>query len=203
MEAPGFGEPYTALVQRLALTLDSRPARPAPGTGARLEIHGESAFDVRNGRRWTKVGGALGAALDLNGHQRTLKVQVAADLVDPIGGGTVPFTELASLGGDDTMRGFVTGWMRGRSVATAELAYAWPVWFCVDGTARLAVGNAFGAQLDGFAPNKLRISGDVGVTTIGSRDHGFEILVGLGTETFEQGGHINSVRFTFGSRRGI
>ena len=204
IEAPaGFGTPYTALYQRLALTLDSRPERPAPGTGARLALHGESDFDVRNGTHWTRYGGALGGALDLNGHQRTVKLQVAADFVDPVGGGAVPFTELASLGGDDTMRGFVTGWMVGRSAVTAELAYAWPVWFAIDGTARLSVGNAFGDHLGGFAPDKLRISGDVGLTTIGSRDHGFEILVGLGTETFEQGGHVNSVRFTFGSRRGI
>jgi len=29
------------------------------------------------------------------------------------------------------------------------------------------------------------------------------ILVGLGSETFEQGGHINSFRLAFGTRRGF
>lgn len=38
---------------------------------------------------------------------------------------------------------------------------------------------------------------------IGTKESGLEILVGLGTETIEQGGHINSFRFAFGTRRGF
>lgn len=199
---PGFDTPYTALYQRVALTLDSRPLRPAPGNGARLAIYGESDFDLGNDRRWTRYGASLAGALDLNGHHRTLTLTLAADFVDPFASDTVPFTELAALGGD-TMQGFGAGAMLGRSTVMAELAYAWPVWFAMDGSARLSVGNAFGEQLAGFAPDKLRISGDIGVATVGSRDHRFEVLVGLGTETLDQGGRINSVRFAFGSKRGI
>ncbi len=200
---PGFGTPYTALYQGVALTLDSRAPRPAPGTGARISIYGESAFDVHHDRSWGKYGVTAGGAIDLNGHQRTLHLQVGADFVDPIQGDVVPFTELATLGGENTMQGFVSSWMLGRSTAVAELGYRWPVAFLFDGVARLAVGNAFGAHLDGFAANKLRVSGDIGITTVGARDSGFEIIVGLGTSTFEQGGNIDSVRIAIGSRRGI
>jgi hypothetical protein len=206
MAAPtGYDAPYTALYQRVALTLDTRSREPRPGTGARLAVYGESDFDVAADRRWTKLGASLGGALDLNGRGRTLKLQLAADIVDPFDGAmtdTVPFTELASLGGD-TMQGFVTGWMRGRSTVMAELAYTWPVWAYVDGAVHLAAGNAFGEHLAGFAPDKLRVSADIGVAMVGSPSGGLEILVGLGTETLEQGGHINSFRFAFGTRRGF
>ena len=200
---PGFDTPYTALYQSVALTLDSRPPRPAPGTGARISMYGQSAFDLHHDQSWGKYGGSVGGAIDLNGHQRTLHLQLGADFVDPIAGGSVPFTELATLGGANTMQAFVNGWMLGRSTAVAELGYTWPVAFLFDGTARISVGNAFGAHLDDFAAKKLRLSGDLGLTTVGSRDTGFEVILGLGTETFEQGGRIQSVRIAFGSRRGI
>ena len=41
------------------------------------------------------------------------------------------------------------------------------------------------------------------MTSIGKRDEGFEVLVGLGTETLEQGAEITSVRLSFGSRKGF
>ena len=47
------------------------------------------------------------------------------------------------------------------------------------------------------------MSGDIGLTTASVRDQGFEILFGVGTETFDQGGGITSVRLAFGSRQGF
>ena len=47
------------------------------------------------------------------------------------------------------------------------------------------------------------MSADLGVTSIGKRDQGFEVLFGLGSETFEQGAGITSVRLSFGSRKGF
>jgi hypothetical protein len=114
----------------------------------------------------------------------------------------VPFTELASLG-SGMMPGFVDGWMIGRSATAAQLSYTWPVAVWLDGEARLSAGNAFGDRLEGFALDKLRLSGDFGVTTIGARDEGLELLFGLGTETIEHGEHITSVRLTIGSRQGF
>ena len=202
---PGYNAPYTALYQRVAITLDSRSLQPRPGTGARLALYGESDFDITSDRRWTKYGASLGGAIDLNGHDRTLKLHIAADFVDPFHSqmSEVPFTELATLGGDDSMQGFVSGWMRGRSAVMAELAYSWPVWSYLDGTLHLSIGNTFGDHLAGFGPEKLRLSSDIGITMVGPRDGGLEILVGLGSETFEQGGHINSFRLAFGTRRGF
>jgi hypothetical protein len=129
-------------------------------------------------------------------------MQLALDFVDSLRGEPFPFTENAVLGGE-LMPGFVPGWMNGHSTAAAQIGYTWPVWLDLAGQTRFTVGNAFGDHLEGLSPRKLRISGDIGFTTSNARDQGFEVLFGLGTETFEQGGDITSVRFTFGSRRGF
>ncbi len=199
---PGFEVPYTALYQRAILVLDSRKPAPAPGSGAYLQLNGESAFDVTNDRSWVTYGGVLGAAADVTGHQRVVKLQVGLEFVDPIHGGIVPFNELAQLGSDQ-MPGFVGGWMNGRSTFVSGLSYTWPVAIALDGETRFSVGNAFGEHLEGMTTRKFRLSGDIGIKTSGSRDAGFEVILGLGTETIEDGAHITSVRIAFGSRKGF
>jgi len=205
IDAPGYGTTYTVADQSLAITLDSRQPRPAPGTGARLSTYVTTSFDPGHDRSWVKYGGAVGAAVDLTGRQRTLYLQLAADFVDPMQGqgNAIPFTDLVSMTDHDQMQGFTGGWMIGRSTIATELGYTWPVAFMLDGNVRLAVGNAFGARLDGMAADKLRLSGDVGITTIGARDSGFELIVGVGSAPFDQGFHLDTVRLAVGSRRGI
>ena len=198
----GYGIDYTSLYQRAMLTLDTRPPRPASATGGYLQMHGETNFDVRNDRSWIEYGAIFGAAIDLQSRQRTVKMQVGVDYADPLRGDVVPFNELASIGGS-LMPGFVSGWMTGRSTFAAQVGYSWPVWMWLDGQARFSVGNAFGSHLDDFAFNKLRLSADLGVTSVGKRDQGFEVLFGLGSETLQQGGGITSVRLSFGSRKGF
>ncbi len=198
----GYEDPYTSFYQRVDLTLDTRAPRPASSTGGYLQMHTETNIDVRNDRRWVEYGAIVGVAADLPSSHRTLRAQVAVDYADPLGEGPVPFNELPSLGGN-LMPGFVSGWMTGRSVVAGQLGYTWPVWMWLDGQLRVSIGNAFDSHLRGLAANKLRLSGDVGLTTIGKRAQAFELLVGVGTETFEQGASITSVRVSIGSRKGF
>jgi len=198
----GYGVPYTALYQRAALVLDTRRPRPAGATGGYLEMHAETNVDVENDRSWIGYGAVIGFALDLHSRQRTIKLQIAADYTDPLHGEVVPFNELASLGGN-LMPGFVAGWMTGRSTFAAQIGYSWPVWMFLDGQARFSVGNSFGPHLDDLTPTKLRLSWDIGFNSIGKRDEGIELLVGLGTETIEHGVDASSVRISVGSRRGF
>ncbi|HTJ47428.1 MAG TPA: hypothetical protein VL463_35260 [Kofleriaceae bacterium] len=198
---PGYAVPYTVMYEHADMQLDSRPPKPAPGTGVYLRLHERGDFELNGQRGWVEYGGALGGAFDVTGHQRVLRLIGALDFVDPIAGET-PFNELASLG-SEMMPGFVTGWMRGRSTIAGQLAYTWPVGSWVDGVARVSVGNAFGERLEGFSIAKLRASGDLGITTNELRDQGVELVFGLGTETFEQGAGITSVRIAFGTRGGF
>jgi hypothetical protein len=202
MAPPGYRDDYTAGYARLELTLDGRRPRPEPGSGFYVHAEGAPSVNLHGQRSWIQYGGVVGGALDLTGHRRTLRLELALDFVDAIAGDAIPFTEYPTLGGE-LMPGFVAGWLTGRSGAAAQLAYSWPVWLGVDAEARLAIGNAFGAHLDGFSPGALRLSGDVGVTTSTARDQGLELLVGVGSETFDQGAGVTSLRVLLGSRRGF
>jgi len=197
----GYPQAYSVVFQHTELMLDSRAPRPASASGAFLRLHGGSATDPTHGNTWVGYGAMGGIAFDLTGHQRTLTVTTHVDLVDPVQG-SVPFSELAQLG-NDQMAGFVLGWMNGRSTFVTEVSYRWPVWMWLDGQLRFAAGNAFDEHLSGLELQKLRLSADVGVTSLGSRDAAFELLFGLGSETLEQGAHIASARFSVGTRRGF
>jgi hypothetical protein len=199
MAPPGYRERTTAGFARLDVALDTRRPRPEPGSGGFLRLHGRPSVDVHGRGAWLGYGGVAGGAIDLTGHRRTLTAQLVLDFTDPLSG-ALPFTEYPVLGGD-AMPGFVTGWLTGRSTAAAQLGYTWPIWLGLDARARFSAGNAFGDHLSGLAPRKLRMSGDIGLTTATGRDPGFDLLLGVGTETFEQGSHITSVRIAIGSRR--
>lgn len=202
LEMPaGYGMPYSVAFQHTELMIDSRSPRPASASGAFVRLHGGSATDPSHGSTWINYGAMGGVAVDVTGHQRTVTLTTHIDLVDPVQG-SVPFNELVQLGNNE-MAGFVLGWMNGRSTVVTEVSYRWPVWILIDGQLRVAAGNAFDEHLDGLAVKKLRLSADVGVTTLGARDAAFEMLFGLGTETLEQGADITSVRFSIGSRHGF
>lgn len=187
---PGYGRDYTIAGARVELAIDGG----AP-SGVFLRLHARPSIDISAGRGWIAYGGAIGAAVDLTGHRRVLSAQLALELVDPIGGATIPFTEYATLGGD-LMPGFAPGWLLGRSAAAAQIGYTWPVWLWLDGRTRIAVGNVFDEQLAGLAARELRMSGDVGVTA-----HGFDVLIGAGTMPFAHGADIAWVRVVVGARR--
>jgi hemolysin activation/secretion protein len=131
-------------------------------------------------------------------------VQAIVDFADPLSEeGQIPFSELVSLGGSRPLRGFLDQRLLGRSAAALEVSYRWPIWVSLDGELKYEVGNVFGRRLEDFEFEKLRQSFGLGFSAAGSRDHTFELLVALGTQTFEQGSAIDSFRFVFGSTAGF
>ena len=201
---PGFDAGYTAAFQRAELTVDSRDERPASQTGVRLELQAEQGSNVRRSTdNWIKYGASAGAFLDVK-NNRTLSLSATTLFVDPVSdGATIPFTEQIVLGGSGPMRGYLYGRLVDRSAAIATLKYRWPIWIFLDGTMQASVGNVYGAGLRDFEAKLLRFSGAVGIESIGSADHTFEFLFGLGSETFDQGASLNSVRLLFGTNRGF
>ena len=201
---PGYNDGYTSVFERVELTVDSRDPRPANQTGLRLELEVEQGSNVRRARdNWVRYGGSVGGFLDVH-NNRTISLSVTTLFVDPISqNATIPFTEQVVLGGSGPMRGFLYGRLVDRSAAVATLKYRWPIWFFLDGAIQGALGNVFGPQLEDFKPNLLRVTANVGVETVGTADHTFEILVGFGTETIDQGANVNTIRLLFGTNRGF
>lgn len=200
---PGYPEGYTMVKSDISVTFDSREPRPASPSGARLELHGSHSADVRAHGGWVGYGGSAGAFFDVNGRSRVVSLSGTVHFVDPLGSEPVPFTELAVLGGFGPMRGFYPGRLVGRSAAVAELGYRWPIWIWLDGAMRFEVGNVFGEHMQDFDLGLLRMSAAIGVESAGLADNPLEILFGFGSETFDSGTKIDSLRLVVGSHRGF
>jgi hypothetical protein len=204
----GYGREYTAQYNRVIAAVDTRRSESRRGSGARLEVDAEQGSDVRSGPMsgWLRYGATAAGYLDVTGTKRVLALTVMTQFADPLGPSPIPFTELVYLGGDHAMRGFYLGRLLGRSAAVATASYAWPIAPWVDGDLQLAVGNVFGEHLTGFEPGLLRFSGALGVSVggmqktsvMGSQDAPVEFLIGIGSETFDHGGQIDSIRVMAG-----
>jgi len=222
----GFEEGYTAVHAGGQVALDTRRLRhlsqdvegsdfvSPPGSGLRLGLRGQLGSDLRKsadggaGRakhsEWIRYGGTLGGYLDLTGHQRVLGLSGIVDFADPLAGnGRIPFTEQSALGGDGPMRGFLEGRLIGRSSVVWRLEYRWPVWVWLDGVAHYSVGNVFGKHLEDFSAGLLRQSFGTGFRATSSRDHTFELLLAFGSQTFDDGGDVEAVRFVLGASSGF
>ncbi|MGF1469514.1 MAG: hypothetical protein ACFCGT_25615 [Sandaracinaceae bacterium] len=201
---PGFVEGYFAFRYRLEGAIDNRLPRPAPGSGMRLGGFFEQAFDIEdpNRQHWLKYGGDLALFWDV-GSQRVFELATHIEFADPVNG-EVPFTELVLLGDDALLLGgFLPGQLRGRSAAVVTVAYRYPIWVWLDATAFIGVGNAFSAQLGNFDIGRNRLSFGLGFRTVGDRDNSGLLALAFGTDTFERGTSITSVRFVFGSEHGF
>lgn len=209
----GFDRGYSAEYNRIDFILDSRRPWPSsgasgntvPGSGIHLELQGEQGSDVRRSPAsgWIRYGGTAGGYIDLNQHGRVVGLAVTTVFADPTGTNPIPFTELATLGGDGPMRGYFPGRLYDRSAAVAALHYVWPVGPWLGGSIETAVGNVFDEHLEGFRPGRLRFSGSVALTSIGVGDYPIELLVGCGSETFEHGGQVNSFRLNLAANHGF
>jgi len=201
---PGFLGGYTAQYSGIRAALDTRAPGQASGTGLRVELEGGQGSDLRRATSgWVRYGAGVGAFLDLNDKGRVLSANVTTQFVDPLGREPVPFTELVTVGGDAPMRGFLPGRLIGRSSAVATFRYRWPIWIGLDGALEASFGNVFDERLKGLSVEKLRFSTAIGIETVGSPDSAFQLLAGVGTETFEQGAKVDSFRLVIGTNRGF
>ncbi|HEY5959477.1 MAG TPA: hypothetical protein VIV60_23125, partial [Polyangiaceae bacterium] len=140
---------------------------------------------------------------DLNDHGRVVSLSITAMDTEPLGSRPIPFTELVTLGGTEVMPGFRAGRLYGESALVATLRYSWPIWMWLDGSLQASIGNVFGRHWQDASIEQSRFSSAIGVESNGSRDSIFQALLGFGTETFNQGAAVNSIRMVVGARHGF
>ncbi len=204
MPAPdGYEDGYSLVESNVVLWFDQRRSKPQPPAGVFVGAAAGHAAELRGRTSFATVRARAGGFVNVNGRGRVVSLSVATGFADPIGHGAIPFTELITLGGEQPMRAFLAGRLLDRSALAMELSYRWPVWIWLEGTARAEVGNVFGEHLAGLSAGKLRFSGTLGVESTGSPDGRLEILIGAGSETFESGGKIDTMRFVIGSTHGL
>ncbi|HEY1954231.1 MAG TPA: hypothetical protein VGH28_01425 [Polyangiaceae bacterium] len=196
----GFGRGYTEPYERARVALDTRKSTEH-GSGVRFESETELGGDVAHagGGGWIRYGAAASAMIDLGDHGRVLTLSAAAMFADPLGSAAIPFTELVTLGGDKGMHGYFPGRLVDRSGAVAAVHYTWPIGVWLNGTMQASVGNVFGAHLGDFRPSLLRMSAAFGLAS--KSDPPLELTIGFGSETFEHGGQVDSVRVALGVPR--
>jgi hypothetical protein len=220
---PGMDQVYDVADQAVELVLDSRwPRMPAtqelasdyvapPGTGVRLALRAELAEltgqSLATGQAladsWLHYGASLGGFWDVTGLQRALGLTAIVDFVDPLGSGAVPLSDLVSLGGERPLQGFLPYQFVDRSSAALRFEYRWPVAVWLDGQLLYEVGNVFGKGLSGFNLADFRSSFGLGLAAVGAQDHKFELLMAVGTTSFDAGTQFDSFRFVLGTTAGF
>jgi hypothetical protein len=200
----GFRDGYQAAFTRARLALDSR-GHASSQSGIRLELTGEQGADAEHAPAsgWLRYGGTLGGFWDLDDSGRVVSLSLSTLLAEPLGERPVPFSELVQLGGPGMMPGFRAGRLADRSAFVATVRYAWPIWIWLNGSLQVATGNVFGARFDGFRAERGRLSAALGIESNASRDSIFQALVGFGSETFESGAKVDSLRIVLGARSGF
>jgi hypothetical protein len=200
-EPAGFRDGYRAPFAGARLVFDSR-GKSDRKSGVRLDVSAEQNVDLGNSPTsgWVRYGGSLSAFSEVSAGGRILALSITTLEVDPIGDRPVPFTQLASLGGGRSMPGLRTSRLADRSALVGTLRYSWPIWLSLSGSLQVGVGNVFGARFDGLRPGRGRLSTALGLETSKNRDSVFQALLGFGTETFESGAALDSIRFLIGVR---
>ena len=208
---PGFSG-YGAVKLGARVVLDSRAPRPAAGSGVAIDLRAEQGTVLSGADHgsWITYGGSLGGFLDLTGTRRVLGLVLDARFADSLESDfAIPFTSLIgavrvdTVPEDNLMLGFLPGRLLGTSSATATLEYEWPIWAFLDGMMQAAVGNVYSDHLKDFRPERNRFSFVGGIRSPNHRDHQFNVLVGFGTRTFEQGGQPESLRLVLGGTTGF
>ncbi|MFK7999719.1 MAG: hypothetical protein AB8H86_08985 [Polyangiales bacterium] len=198
----GYLDGYTIHLSGAELVLDSRRERPANSTGVQASADFAFAYSLRDPAEsmWVNYGLSVVGFWDVSGVNHIVSLALNMRLANAVRG-EVPFTELPVISGNGPMSGFLGAFLTGPSALSATLSYSWPIWIYLDGVAHVAVGNVFDERFNGFAFSKFRLSTAIGIAAVSKRDHFFEFLVGFGTDTFEAGATVDSVRLVIGARR--
>ncbi len=194
-QVPGFGKTYSLLSPRIRLELDTRsPDRVfTPGSGLRLELFGSFHLDPnRTELHFFRWGGEAAGFLDLSGINHVLALRVYAEFVEQTGDDPVPVPELIFLGGEEHLRGFLEGRLRGESAFVVTANYRYPVWTFLDANLFVSVGNVFSGHLDDLRIQRLHLNWGIGLRSNASRDVSFDAMVAFGTNRFD---HIDEERF--------
>ena len=208
-QVPGYGSTYNLLQARFALELDSRsPDRVSrPGSGLRLDLFGSFSVDPGDPElRFVRYGGEAAGFWDFTGLNHVLALRFYAELLERVGDTDVPFTERISLGGNEHLRGFLEGRLRGDSAMVATLDYRYPIWSFLDANLFVSVGNAFLGRFDDLHVKRMVMNWGLALRTNTSRNVSLDIMVAFGTNRFEQWDDdfsVDNVRATFGINQGF
>jgi outer membrane protein assembly factor BamA len=91
------------------------------------------------------------------GHGHVLVLHASTMMVAPMAdNGVVPFSELAVLGGPETLRGFRVNQFRDFTSLLTSAEYRWPIMLWLDAALFVDWGGVFGKWYDGFGASRMQ-----------------------------------------------
>ncbi len=201
---PGYDD-HGTFYGEASVFADTRHIDAPRSTGARIEGRMTAAADTRNTTERQWIGGEVEGSvfLEVKHPGRVLGLRTYASMVHPLSSSAVPFVDLPTLGGFETMQGWYWGRFRGESAAVMTASYRYPIWYYLDGMLFAEVGNTFGRNFDGFDFRHLYGSAGLGFRTTGDRDLSFHGLLAFGSSRFDEPFEVRSVHVAFGINRGF
>ncbi len=200
---PFFNSGYQILRLRGHLFWESRDERPASGSGLRLDVFGQVGTSLNDKDvNFVRYGGEAAAFWDFY-KQRVVGLRLRSEFAESISRSEIPFSELATLGGIETMRGFSFARFHGDSSLIATLDYRYPIWSFLDANLFFEVGNTFDAKLADFKFGGLRPSVGMSIKTVSSRYNSFDITLALGGHRFDDRFGVDGFNVGFGTNWGF
>jgi hypothetical protein len=160
---PGFSNGSQFVRTGLSLDLDTRDSAAHPTSGMLLDLAATYTVGLADPSSYLGLRGGLSAVIDLHQRTHTLLLSLRTELVVPAGNEFVPFTELPTLGGPDTLRGFAPGRFRDFSALMASLEYRWAIWMWADGFLFVDYGGTFGRAFKDASFEALRPDAGAGI----------------------------------------
>ncbi len=198
---------YQWLFARAFLELDSRDpdVEFSPGSGVRAELASSMGFDpTETSRRALRFSGELSAFWDISSIHHILSVALHAAMLERLGGGPLPVTELIQMGGAEQMRSFLPGRFVGDSAWSLAVSYRWPVWILLDAEVFAELGNAHPGRFEGFRFDRSYLGWGAGLRSNWSREVILSLIVGFGTDRLDQSDLRPALtRFTLNLSRGF
>ena len=156
---PGFGSGTQFVRAQAGVHLDLRDDLIAPAMGGRVDVEADYTHGLgdRDRSSYFRLRGAIAVSVRLWARGHALVLSGATQLIAPVDRDDfVPFTELALLGGPNSLRGFRWDTFRGLSSLLGSAEYRWPIWMWVDGSVFADWGGVFGEWYDGIGVSRMQ-----------------------------------------------
>ena len=147
---PGFAAGTDFLRGGVALHVDTLDRPTAPSAGVQLDVGGHYSHGLGDPSSYFHTMASFGVVVNLWQRSHVLWLRAAAELVLPTNDAPVPFTELAVLGGPDSLRGAPYGRFRDLSTLLVTAEYRWRIWMWADAMLFADYGGAAGRAFAGL-----------------------------------------------------
>jgi hypothetical protein len=152
---PGFNQGTQFVRTSAGIHFDFRDNPVRPTLGAVLNAEADYSKGLGDASSYFRFREAIAIDINLWAHSHVLVLRGDTMLVVPLETGFVPFSELATVGGPQDLRGFRISEFRGFSSLTATAEYRWPIMLWVDAMVFVDYGGVFDRNYANFGASQL------------------------------------------------